>query len=68
MKNLTDATHRKFLSLVIAFKDSNDIAEAQRFSKLSARQAEDLMHAGLITGKMYYNNQNKARFVIWSIV
>jgi hypothetical protein len=67
MKNLTDATHRKFLSLILAFKETNDITAAQRESKLTATQAEDLKFAGLITGKMYYNNQNKPRFVIWGI-
>lgn len=67
MKTLTASTHRKFLSLILAFKDTNDIAAAQRESKLTANQAEDLKFAGLITGKMHYNNQNKATFVIWGI-
>jgi biotin-(acetyl-CoA carboxylase) ligase len=51
----------------LAFKETNDIAAAQRESKLTANQAEDLKFAGLITGKMRYNNQNKATFVIWGI-
>jgi hypothetical protein len=67
MNTLTDATHRKFLSLILAFKETNDIGAAQRESKLTASQAQDLKDAGLITGKMYCNNQNKMKFVIWGI-